>query len=300
MKQPSLLQMGFSLEKLLDGDEHADRTTETAQDEKDHVDEPTGNSDEATEIGHDSAIGATSGWNEGGENDSDEEGPTEETCTGDQEQDDIIVRSSWNDGGSSQHEGGEEDDRNDTTLIKNAMMHASRPNISTKENCQSSLSFVTDFDKLFQDFDPHFFGNILDIIEEEKSTERSHNIGVELNSDGKATDSEDGRINLSLLSQEAQEAVQDIWSSVGKDHERVIRLQKSAPNWKENIAFSFHQKNPVMIDEALDNIRKKRRRMEEMKQLLLDAWEREDTALEVFENALEKSSARSRRRVSQL
>ena len=300
MKQPSLLQMGFSLEKFLDGDEHTDRTTETAQDEKDNADRPAGNSDGATDIGHDSAIDTTSGWNEGDENDSDEEGPNEETCTGDQEHDDIIVRSSWHEGGSPQHEGGEEVERTETTWIKNAMMHDSWPNTSTKENSQSPLSFVTDFDKLFQDLDPHSFGTILDINAEEESTESSHNSGVGFHNDENAAGSANDHINLSLLSQVAQETVQEIWSSVGKDHERVMRLQESAPEWKENCIFAFHQKNPATIDKALDNIRKKRRRMEEMKQVLLDAWEREDTALEVFENALEKSSARSRRRVSQL
>jgi hypothetical protein len=98
-----------------------------------------------------------------------------------------------------------------------------------------------------------------------------------------------------MLLQGAQDVVQEMWSDIETDDAKRERLEKAAPEWKdsEHIVFSFHEKDPTTIEEALSNIKLKRVRLDAMKKLLLDAWESEDTALHVFQEALEFSGVRA-------
>jgi hypothetical protein len=69
-------------------------------------------------------------------------------------------------------------------------------------------------------------------------------------------------------------------------------LDCACPKWKENVAFALKQEDSQAIDQALVNVRHSRLRMLEMKKEILTAWERQNSALEVFESALEASARR--------
>jgi len=93
-------------------------------------------------------------------------------------------------------------------------------------------------------------------------------------------------VHLSDLSQSGHiEAVQII-ESLEREARKVEMLRASCPNWKENIAFSMKQKDEDAVTSALEHVRKKRRQMAEFKRRIMDAWEQQDVALDVFENSL--------------
>jgi hypothetical protein len=96
-----------------------------------------------------------------------------------------------------------------------------------------------------------------------------------------------------VLSQEAQAVAENIISSVGSKKDL---LDRSCPNWKENILFALRQDDPEMIEQALENVQKSRQRMLEMRPTFLVAWERQNAALEIFETALEASASRMKAR----
>merc|ERR1712238_401253 len=97
-------------------------------------------------------------------------------------------------------------------------------------------------------------------------------------------------VEMSLLSQDAQAIARQMISSFSSASEAA--LQRSCPNWKENIHFALLQKDPNEINEALENVRRSKMRMRVAKQKLLVAWESKNVTLEVFESALIKSAAR--------
>ncbi|KAG7342080.1 hypothetical protein IV203_007172 [Nitzschia inconspicua] len=101
--------------------------------------------------------------------------------------------------------------------------------------------------------------------------------------------SANGRSSTVLLSQEAQAIADQIISDVGSKSEM---LDRSCPNWKENISFALCQDDRETIEQALENVQEARRRMLKVRQKILEAWERQDAALEVFETALEASTQR--------
>jgi len=97
-------------------------------------------------------------------------------------------------------------------------------------------------------------------------------------------------VEMSLLSQDAQAVARQMISSFSSASEAA--LQRSCPNWKENIYFALLQKDPNEIQEALENVRHSKMRMRVAKQKILVAWESKNVTLEVFESALIKSAAR--------
>ena len=104
---------------------------------------------------------------------------------------------------------------------------------------------------------------------------------------------ENNPVDLHLLSQGAQVAATEMISNFSSaDKTKATLLQRSCPNWKENISFALLQKDPNDIQEALDNVRQSRMRLQSTRQKILDAWESKNVALEVFESALVKSAAR--------
>lgn len=281
--------MGFSREKPLEASEPSDLSR--AEDGTDHADH-SGRNDGDDESCDESSLNAIKGRNEGDQNEADDE-ICDELYVRDQDQNESITRSSWN---YNYWEDGLEKGRNsDVTWITDAMMNESWPKQTGDPAMQNPSSFFTSFDKLFHDDDPQSFGNILDMSDydavDDDLTDHRQICENECKS---PEDAQDVPISLSMLSQGAREAVKDMWSDVEKDKEKLARLQKAVPEWKENIAFSFHQKDTVAIEEALTIIREKRHRMNIMKKLLFEAWEREDTALEVFEETLASSATRAR------
>jgi len=99
-------------------------------------------------------------------------------------------------------------------------------------------------------------------------------------------------VDISLLSQDAQAVASQMISSFSSAEKTEAALQRSCPNWKENIYFALLQKDPNEIQEALENVRHSRMRMRATKQKILVAWESKNVTLEVFESALIKSASR--------
>lgn len=147
------------------------------------------------------------------------------------------------------------------------------------------------WDRLFQlkgaDADDQEMGDdglddLLNLFDDEDADERE----VEVTSNA-ANASE--ITSLALLSQGAQESATCIIEKVGSKGDM---LKQACPNWKENVSFALLQDDNEAIRHALDNVQKSRRHLLKVRQQILNAWERQNAALEVFETALEVSSQR--------
>jgi hypothetical protein len=104
---------------------------------------------------------------------------------------------------------------------------------------------------------------------------------------------ENNPVDMHLLSQGAQVVASELISNFSStDKTKATLLQRSCPNWKENISFALLQKDPNEIQDALENVRQSKMRLQATRQKILDAWESKNVALEVFESALVKSAAR--------
>jgi hypothetical protein len=99
------------------------------------------------------------------------------------------------------------------------------------------------------------------------------------------------QVHMSDLSQVAYEKANEVILSLEQDHSRRKLVERSCPNWKENIAFCMKQtKDDVQL--ALDQVRRKRKEMLEWKSNMLEAWERQETVLCFFEQGLRSSLTR--------
>ena len=104
---------------------------------------------------------------------------------------------------------------------------------------------------------------------------------------------DENRVDVSLLSQDAQAVANELVSTFSsREKNRIEAMERSCPNWKENINFALMQKDPEDISEALENVRESRMRMQAQRKRILDAWESKNAAMEVFETALKHSAAR--------
>ena len=99
-------------------------------------------------------------------------------------------------------------------------------------------------------------------------------------------------VDLSVLSQDARVAAKELVTAFSSRGKTTEALERSCPNWKENICFAMLQKDPNEVREALENVQNSRMRMRAEKERMLRSWECKNTALEVFEKALKASSAR--------
>ena len=108
--------------------------------------------------------------------------------------------------------------------------------------------------------------------------------------DGVETDSDTASVvSISMLSQGGQDLAREVEAEICSRVDKVSALQTACPNWKENIAFALHQRDEYDVHEALESVRMKRKKMAEIKEKILEAWERQNLALDVFETALSKS-----------
>ena len=101
-------------------------------------------------------------------------------------------------------------------------------------------------------------------------------------------------ISLSMLSQQGQTIANDIEAEVLADEKKLNSLQIACPNWKENVLFALFQKDGSSTVEALEQVKETRRRNLERKRKILEAWARQEAALDVFETALQSSLDRSK------
>jgi hypothetical protein len=108
-------------------------------------------------------------------------------------------------------------------------------------------------------------------------------------SPGEPESSADDCVNLSALSQTGKTKAAELISSIENDSRKVEIL---CPNWKENLAFAMLQNDANEIRAALEKVRQKRTQMLEYKRRIVEAWERQDSVLEVFEKGLSTSLGR--------
>ena len=100
-------------------------------------------------------------------------------------------------------------------------------------------------------------------------------------------------VNLSQLSQSAQEIAATLECKVTADLKRLSRIEKACPNWRENVRFALHQRTEDDLSSALDNIRESRASLDKMKDEFLSAWRRQQTVLQLFEMSLSASLKRA-------
>ena len=96
------------------------------------------------------------------------------------------------------------------------------------------------------------------------------------------------RVSFSQLSPKNKEAYKSIKKRILQDVEKTKIIQSECPNWDENILFALHQQCPTDTQHALDNVKKKRCRI----QKLIDVWivlQHKDSVLELFELVLLQS-----------
>ncbi|KAL3943186.1 MAG: hypothetical protein SGBAC_002747 [Bacillariaceae sp.] len=90
------------------------------------------------------------------------------------------------------------------------------------------------------------------------------------------------------LTQRGKEAAEALITKISSDFRKVDALKQVCPNWKENVSFAFGQTKGD-IQDALKNLQDSRTRLDHTKQMILDAWNRKRTTMDVFMDALEKS-----------
>lgn len=77
-------------------------------------------------------------------------------------------------------------------------------------------------------------------------------------------------------------------TKISSEIRNVDDLKRVCPNWKENVLFAFSQSKGD-IKNALQNLRESRVRLDHTKEMILDAWNRNRSIMDVFRDALEKS-----------
>lgn len=140
--------------------------------------------------------------------------------------------------------------------------------------------------------------DLMCLFEDDVVTEDSNGDGHDSDSVQTSNKDDQHRIDVSLLSQGAQEVANEVISGVLSREKTAVSLEDSCPNWKENVYFALTQKDPNDIRNALENVQQSRMRMQAQKEQLLKAWECKHAALEVFETALKTSFDRSNPNVS--
>ena len=104
--------------------------------------------------------------------------------------------------------------------------------------------------------------------------------------------SQSAPIDLCMLSQGRQSLAVEIEGDISSNKEKLVALQKACPNWKENVTYALHQQDEDHVRGALERVGKSRERMAETKRRILEAWEQQQVALDVFETALHASLTR--------
>jgi hypothetical protein len=156
--------------------------------------------------------------------------------------------------------------------------------------------FATSWDELFaseKEADTEHFDALLNVFD--SNGIRSTQVAATQLEDGSVDElcqNADARIDLTMLSQARQSKAIELQDDVVKNKDLQKAVEVACPGWKENIMFALHQDDKESVHGALDNLRLAKERMLETKRKILEAWERQNLALGVFEKALNTSLAR--------
>jgi hypothetical protein len=99
-------------------------------------------------------------------------------------------------------------------------------------------------------------------------------------------------LSQSSLSVRGQLLADEVMEGVTDDAEMLAALERACPNWRENVSFAMMQQSRDDVSDALENVRKSREKLLRGKAEIMRAIEREHAALDLFEDALEKSLTR--------
>ena len=154
--------------------------------------------------------------------------------------------------------------------------------------------FATSWDELFaaeEEPDTEQMDALLNVFDSH-GIPSTQVLATQPNDDDSEEERDEAPIRLSMLSQTRQSKATELQEDVVQDESLHTAVKTACPEWKENILFALHQENKGSVHEALDNVRRAKQRMLETKRKILEAWERQNLALGVFENALNTSLVR--------
>ncbi|GKZ00997.1 hypothetical protein MPSEU_001051200 [Mayamaea pseudoterrestris] len=100
------------------------------------------------------------------------------------------------------------------------------------------------------------------------------------------------RADPSLLSQRGRGIMDDIIEKVSSDSAKVMALEASCPEWKENVCFALQNHDSGDLHDALQAIQSAKMTLQRKKAAIMEAAARRANALELFELALQRSIAR--------
>lgn len=100
------------------------------------------------------------------------------------------------------------------------------------------------------------------------------------------------QINVSQLSQPAQNLAESIAAKVMADPVKLARIEGVCPNWRENIRFALLQRGEDDIQAALTKVQESKAKLDKMKEEFLAAWGRQQTVMHLFELSLSTSLQR--------
>eukprot|EP00984_Skeletonema_dohrnii_P015238 scaffold6538_cov113-Skeletonema_dohrnii-CCMP3373.AAC.2 len=101
-----------------------------------------------------------------------------------------------------------------------------------------------------------------------------------------------GSFLQSQLSQSGAIAVQSITEEIAKDEAKRVCIERACPHWRENVEYSFRRKDSDGLENALNQVKKERQRLEDAKDRILQAFLERSSTLDVYEKAIEGSLTR--------
>lgn len=102
---------------------------------------------------------------------------------------------------------------------------------------------------------------------------------------------DDSRIK-SQLSQAGVKAVEGIADEIIIDDTKRCAIERTCPQWKENIEYSFRHTDSNSLEKALNQVKREKQRLKVMKERILQAFLDRSSTLEVYEKAIEGSLLR--------
>eukprot|EP00978_Attheya_sp_CCMP212_P025859 scaffold84041_cov56-Attheya_sp.AAC.2 len=91
------------------------------------------------------------------------------------------------------------------------------------------------------------------------------------------------------LTQRGQTAVDTLEAMIMNDTVKYHAIESVCPKWRENIRYAQHIRNKESLRDAISNVRESRARLNDAKQQIMDAWQKQEHVLELFEMSLKES-----------
>ena len=132
---------------------------------------------------------------------------------------------------------------------------------------------------------------LTDYLHEQLTPKDDQNVVLSSNNEGVEDEDIEQHCNtatLSQLSQGGREIVGQMTSEVFSNDEKKAGIESICPNWNENMIFALQQ-SPEDTQDALFNVQEKRAKLKAAQDLIIQASQKMDSVLELFESSLSKS-----------